>query len=230
MVMSWDFMVIHGDFIIVFIYQKGSNICKSSWPLGEFSQIMSFCAFFLVEWLLFLVLFWSEKLWHTGWRWRWRRRPRRSDPSWSAPFCGMWPLTKIATTLGLLALLMASQRGVLARFFLEGRVRFKTKKNQLNCWFQLGFAITKALKLVGPVGSVGRSQESFIELQDKLHQNICRRRTLAAGQSMRGLSMLVPTCGPLQWSLQEIFMLIKAQNHQNPTPMSTCPVVTKSTF
>lgn len=29
MVMSWDFMVIHGDFIIVFIYKKGSNMESS---------------------------------------------------------------------------------------------------------------------------------------------------------------------------------------------------------
>ena len=95
-----------------------------------------------------------------------------------------------------------SEGGSGHHFFLEGRVRFKTKKTQkllISAWF----CHCRALKLLGPVGSVGRSsavschQESFIELQDKLHQNICRRRTLAAGQSMRGLSMLVSTCGPL---------------------------------
>lgn len=78
-------------------------------------------------------------------------------------------------------------------FFSEGlgQVRFKTRTSKkllistwfCRCWGQLGGTSW-------PQQSAFSHQESFIELQDKLHQNICRRRTLAAG---RERLMLGPT-------------------------------------
>ena len=219
MVMSWDFMVIHGDFIIVFIYKKGSNTCKSSWPLGEFSQIMSKCL--LLGGIVALFgSFWSYLIW--------KAMASRMTMTVKKETAQIRPFVVCAILRNVtfdqdrydawaVGAVDGISEGGSGHNFCGGSGLRPTNPSE-TADFNLGHCHCRALKLVGPVGSVGRSSQLP---PGELHW--------ASGQAA---SEHLPTPHPCSWTIHagsvnvgvNLWAITRKINAYRPKTQLQCPL------